>query len=252
MKTFQQTQLAFARHMRAPQEYPAPTGIEDRRLGIYRELVYNNIESLIATVFPVLRSLLPNSHWHSMVRDFIQHHECKTPYFLEISEEFLHYLAQERGVREGDPVFLLELAHYEWIELALDVSEESIPPAGDLPADVMAAKPRVSPLVAVLAYQYPVHKISPQYQPQLPEPVHLVVYRNRADKVCFMETNPLTQRLLSLLQSCSELQSCSDTLADVVGIIAKELGQQNMGGLADNALARITHLFSASVISHFE
>lgn len=246
MKQFQQTQLAFARHMRAPNEHPAPAGMEDRRMGIYRELVYNNIESLIATVFPVLRSLLSDSHWHKMVRDFIHHHECKTPYFLEISEEFLQYLAQERGVREGDPAFLLELAHYEWIELALDVSEDVIPAANQVPTDWMRSKPQVSPLVANLVYQYPVHKISPQFLPQTTQPTCLIVYRNREDKVCFMEANPLTQRLLSLLQSQSM------TVEDALAVIVNELKHQDFSVLADDALVVVMHLFRLGVISHFE
>lgn len=245
MKSFQETQFAFARHMRAPDEYPAPEGMEDRRMGIYRELVYNNIESLIATVFPVLRSILNDSIWHSMVRDFIHRHECKTPYFLEISEEFLHYLVQVRGICADDPVFLLELAHYEWIELALDVSEDTLPAIDTLPADLMAARPCVSPLVALLAYQYPVHKVSPRFQPQAMTPTQLLVYRNRADKVCFMEANPLTQRLLSLLQSQSL------TLSDALVIIAAELQHTEVDGFSSDAQTLIKDFYDLGVISHF-
>lgn len=246
MKTFQETQLAFARHIRSPDKFPAPEGIGDRRMGIYRDLVYNNIENMLAGVFPVLRSLLSNSHWHSIVRDFIRHHECKTPYFLEISEEFLHYLAQERGARDGDPVFMLELAHYEWIELALDVSEEIIPPANSVPENLLNSRPRVSPLVANLVYQYPVHKISAEFLPDHPQQTHLVVYRNRSDKVCFMEANPITQRLLSLLQA--QLTTLSEALA----IIATELQYKKFPNLSDDAVHLAKHLFDLNIISHFE
>ena len=246
MKSFQETQLAFARHMRAPNEYPAPEGMEDRRMGIYRELVYNNIESLIATVFPVLRSILNDAAWHTLVRDFIHHHECKTPYFLEISEEFLRYLAQERGLRDGDPVFMLELAHYEWIELALDVSEDTIPSLAPLPSDLAAACPKISPLVANLSYQYPVHKVSPRFQTQNTEPTNLLVYRNRDDKVCFMEVNILSQRLVLLLQS----QSLS--LSDALTEIANELKPEAFDAFVDDAQILIKDLYALGVISHFE
>ncbi|UUA73368.1 DNA-binding domain-containing protein [Cellvibrio sp. QJXJ] len=58
MKSFQQTQMDFARYLRAPDEYAIPAAMEARRMEIYRDLIYNNIENLVAGVFPVLRSLL--------------------------------------------------------------------------------------------------------------------------------------------------------------------------------------------------
>jgi uncharacterized protein len=131
--SFQETQLAFAKHLRAPDLYPAPLDIENRRMQIYRELIYNNIENLVAVVFPVLRSLLPDKQWHAIMRDFIHKHQCHSPYFLEISQEFLQYLMQERKPQETDPPYLIELAHYEWMELALDVSDEIIPEKTSLP-----------------------------------------------------------------------------------------------------------------------
>lgn len=247
MKSFQETQLAFARHLRAPDRYPAPAEMDDKRMGIYRELIYNNIESFIANVFPVLRSLLSDGHWHSIVRDFIHRHRCHTPYFLEISEEFLQYLLQERGLCDGDPAFLLELAHYEWIELALDVNEASIPAVSAYPEMPLLSKPRVSPLAMCLNYHYPVHKISPRHQPLAPEPTQLVVYRNREDKVRFMAANAMTLRLLYLLQTNPQA-----TLGDQLHLIATELQHNQPEVLFGEAQMLINKLFTLDIISHFD
>jgi len=247
MKSFQETQLAFAKHLRAPDLYSAPAEIEDRRMGIYRDLIYNNIENFIATVFPVIRSLLSDEYWQLMVRDFIHQHHCQTPYFLEISAEFLRYLMQERGLRDGDPTFLLELAHYEWIELALDVSEASIPSISTFPTEWLASKPQLSPLVVCLSYQYPVHKISPNYQPAIPEPTQLVVYRNRNDRVCFMAANAMTARLLYLLQT-----NANADLGDQLHLIAAELQHSQPELLFGEAQTLIVELFKLDIISHFE
>ena len=122
-----ETQLQFAAHIRHPQQNPAPADIEDRRLAIYRNLFYNNIESFLASGFPVLKSIIEEAHWHSMVRDFIHRHQSHSPLFLKISEEFLSYLQTERTADARDPEFMLELAHYEWVELALDISTIDIP-----------------------------------------------------------------------------------------------------------------------------
>ncbi len=208
--SFQKTQTQFASHVRNPDRHPAPAGIEDRRMGIYRDLIYNNIEGFLSSGFPILRKILGDDHWHDLVRDFVSRHQSHTPYFLEISQEFLTYLQEERGQTEAgecDPPFMLELAHYEWVELALDVAEETFPDTDVVITDPLEGHPQVSPLAWCLSYQYPVHKLGPAYQPETPpqQPTFLVVYRNRQDQVRFLEANALTTHLLQLLQADSTL-----------------------------------------------
>ena len=201
-------QAQFAAHLRDPQRNPAPAGIEDRRLAIYRGLFYRNIEGFVRGAFPVLHGITPAEQWHAMIRDFMACHRCQTPYFLEISQEFIHYLQQVREAQPDDLPFLAELAHYEWVELALDVSEaepdwQAIDPNGDL----LKGRPVVSPVAWSLAYRYPFHRIGVAYQPveAPPEPSYLLVYRNREDAVKFMETNATSARLLVLLSEDDSL-----------------------------------------------
>lgn len=200
--SFQATQYAFAAHLRDPDHHPAPPELEDRRIGIYRELIFNNVESLLAGYFPVLRRLLPEDHWKGLVRDFFIRHRAKTPLFTELAQEFLDFLHRERIPESADPPFLLELAHYEWVELALMISDEEPDLTGlDANGDLLGEVPVLSPLAWPLSYRFPVHRIGPEYQPQEPppEPTHLVVYRNRKEQVGFLEINVVTQRLLQLL-----------------------------------------------------
>lgn len=246
MKSFQQTQLELARYLRAPDEVAAPAQVETRRLHIYRDLIYNNIENFIVNVFPVTRSLLTDEQWHRLVRSFIQNHHCQTPYFLQISDEFVQYVLQSRGLCAGDPPYLLELIHYEWIELALDVSTETIPSAGNLPSNIEQSRPRVSPLAVCLNYKYPVHKISSSHPDWEPEATQLLVYRDRSDKVCFMAANTLTARLLFLLQNSDQL------LIEHLQLIAEELEQPSVDALNQQAISLLENLFECSVISHFE
>lgn len=200
--SLKELQFAFTAHLRDPENKPAPEGIEDRRMGIYRDLLYNNIEGFLSTGFPVIRRIYSDKNWHRMVRDFFSQHKSQSPYFSEISQEFLTYLQNERETQPEDPAGLLELAHYEWVELALNVSEESISLEGiDANGDLLAGHPVFSPLAWSLSYQFPVHKMAADYSPEkVPEQAsYLVVYRNRNDEVKFMEINPVTARLLYLL-----------------------------------------------------
>lgn len=140
-----------------------------------------------------------------MVRDFVYRHQSLSPYFLQISEEFLRYLQQERETQPADPAFMLELAHYEWVELALDVPTLAIPEDIALTGDVLEQHPVVSPTAWRLSYRYPVHKIGPNYQPIEQEleagGTTIIVYRNRDLEVGFMKSNPITVRLLDLLET---------------------------------------------------
>jgi hypothetical protein len=204
---FRARQIAFTAHLRDPNRCPAPADIEDRRMGIYRELIFNNVESLLSGNFPVLHRLLPEDHWKGLVRDFFIRHRARTPLFTELAQEFLDFLSNERTRHPAEPPFLLELAHYEWVELALLISDEepdltAVDPNGDL----LAGHPVLSPLAWPLTYRYPVHRIAPELQPtEAPaEPTYLVAYRTRAERVEFMETNAVTQRLLALLQEDPE------------------------------------------------
>lgn len=201
---FQAFQYAFARHIRDPKAHPRPAGVTAQRMKVYNELLYNNLESFLLACFPVLRQLLGPRKWSKLVRDFFAEHRCHTPFFRQIPDEFIQYVQSERGLRASDPPFMLELAHYEWIELVLSVSNKETPldqidPDGDL----AEAHPALNPVLALLQYHYPVQHIGPNFKPRTPppQPTYLLVFRDAQFKVEFIELNPVSARLVSLLQS---------------------------------------------------
>ncbi|MEQ9462398.1 MAG: putative DNA-binding domain-containing protein [Haliea sp.] len=219
MAELRHSQLALAGHLRNPESVPPPHGIEPRRLKIYQDLIYNNIEGFISGGFPVLRSLYSASAWHALVRQFIDGHRCHTPYFLEISQEFLRFLFEHHQPGPEDPPFIAELAHYEWAELALSVAEGDLPPPAP-DRDPLAAVPQLSPLAWVLAYRFPVHRIGADFRPTEPgDPVYLAVYRDREDAVQFMVLNAATARLLELARDNE-----SSSGAQLLQQLAVELG----------------------------
>ena len=177
-KDFKAVQYAFTRHMRDPENNPAPEGLEDRRIGVYRELVYNNIESFIGNSFPVLRKITPDDQWHEMLRDYVCNHQSHTPLFPRMPLEFLQYLEHEREGHPQDPEFILELATYEWAELSIGLDTREIELDGiDIEGDLLAGVPVHNPIILPQTYLYPVHQISPNYLPDSPpeNPTYLLV-----------------------------------------------------------------------------
>lgn len=220
---FRDLQYRLAAHIRDPEKHAAPADIEERRLAIYRELFFNNVSGLLAGTYPVLYEILGKSVWHTLIRDYFSRHQSHTPYFLEIPRDFLKYLENDRTPNQADPPFMLELAHYEWIELALSVDEAEPDLEGvDRDGDLMEGIPMVSPLVRVLSYRYPVHRIGPDYQPTKPpgEATWLVVFRDLHDSVGFLHINQVTARLIELARDRVR------TGRQILGKIATEMGHQ--------------------------
>jgi len=221
---FIRKQYEFIAHIRDPEHAPCPDDVESRRMAIYSELFYNNIEGFISSGFPVIRSLYSDQDWHILIREFFSSHHCKTPLFLEIAQEFRHYLESERN-NPQDPPFLKELAHYEWVETAISIAEEEIDDTSvDLTGNLLDGIPVLSPLAMPLQYQFDVQHIKQDYQPDsAPEqPTSIIVYRNRSDEVGFMEINPVTLRLVQLIAEQSQ-----NTGQQQLEIIAKELNHPN-------------------------
>ncbi|NOQ81923.1 MAG: DUF2063 domain-containing protein [Methylophaga sp.] len=242
-QSFTDTQFQFANAIRDPENNAGPDKIEQRRMTIYRELFYNNIEGFIANGFPVLRGITSDEAWHSMIRDFMIKHRCKTPLFHEISREFLAYLNNERK-SVNDPIFIKELTHYEWVELALSVSDAEVESRTiDLEEDILQAQFNSSPLAWPLVYHFPVHQIGPDFQPQQAgdAPTYLLVYRNKEDDVTFLELNPVSTRLIELLNEGLTGQAAAEQ-------IAQELQHQNPEVVIEGARGLITDWLQREIL----
>ena len=202
MENFKHIQHQFMAHIRDPENNQIPSHYEDRRMGIYRDLFFNNIESFVASAFPVLKSLYTEQTWKELVRDFFINHDCQSPYFLDISESFLDYLIEQRELDDSDPVFMIELAHYEWIELALSIKKETREESQLMNGQLKTTGLYLSELATVLSYSFPVHQISADFQPQegVEGSCHLIVYRDSEDEVGFMAINALTALMMQVLE----------------------------------------------------
>jgi hypothetical protein len=216
MKHFSQIQQEFMAHLKNPEHIAFAYDIEERRLNIYRELFFNNILGFLDSGFPVLKSLYLADDWLGLARQFFAQHHCRSPYFTDISLEFVEYLSTEHQLNECDPPFLSELAHYEWLELSVSIKkcQQEIhtwqATNNHLPNNI-----ELSPLATLVSYHYPVHQIRVDFQPQSPsEPIYLVVYRNSEDEVNFTLVNQVSAHLLTVIQQ-SEAINIADLIAQM-------------------------------------
>lgn len=239
-------QIAFAAHIRDPENHAAPADVEDRRMDLYRQLFFNNIKRILASNFPVLRKLYDDEAWRQLARDFYTEHRCQTPLFPELPKEFLRYLQEQRKDRPGDPAFLLELAHYEWVELALSMDEKELEDTeANSTGDLLEEVPVLSPLAWPLSYRYPVHRIRPGFEPEAPpdEATHILVYRDRNYQVKFMHLNDVSRLLLNLLQENRGL-----TGLELLREIASRINHPDPSVVIDNGKKLLQDLRSKDIL----
>jgi hypothetical protein len=204
MTSFENYQRAFTAHIRDPRGRPRPAGVPARRMRVYDELLYNNLESFLRGGFPVCRELLGARRWTRLARAFFREHACHSPYFRQIPEEFLRYLGSAPAVTADYPGWLEELAHYEWVELALETSlRDADTPAHDPVGDLLDGRPLLNPVARLLEYRWPVQRLGTRYRPRTPpaEPTYILAFRDAGLAIRFLEVNALTARLLALLQA---------------------------------------------------
>jgi len=241
---FKLKQQEFVSYLRDPELNPAPNDVDFTRVSLYRELLFNNIDNFLASNFPVLRKIHDEPQWTALVQDFFAHHHSTTPYFSEIAEEFLSFLQNERGTQAQDYPFLLELAHYEWVETALMIDETPLAPN---PTGLTLSEQvlNVSPLAWPLAYLYPVHKIAPGYLPSTPpaEPTFLIAYRNPEDDVHFLEINALTYALLELMQ-----QYPTQETQTLLRQLAEQASPNNPDWVIETGLGMLGTLYEKTIV----
>lgn len=237
-------QMAMGRHVRDPRRAPRPDGVPRRRVAIYNELVFNNLEGLLRPCFPVTRAVL-GTRWPRLVRQFCREARCQSPLFREVPAEFLQWLIGQPGTETPLPPWLRELAHYEWAELAVDLMPRGALPPPATPAQATAWDDRVpalNPALMNLAYQWPVHRIGPDFRPRKPLATFMLVYRDRDDAVGFMALNAVSSRLLQLLGTgtLTSRQACE--------AVAAEMGQPGDSRLIDGGLRQIHQWTTQDII----
>lgn len=238
---FQRIQEAFCAHLRDPDRHPAPPGIEDRRMDIYRGLFFRNIDGLICDVFPKLAELISDEARQRLARTFYAKHACRTPYFHQIGQEFVAFMATEYIPEADLPAFLPDLVDYEWTDIRIRQSTED-PTAAPVPidpdGDLLECPAVLAPTAELRIYKWPVHRIGPDFQPDEapPTPTFLLAFLDPVRQTRFVELSPMSARLIALMQdqpsvpARSHLESiaaelglpdCSEALAGGGEILAR-------------------------------
>jgi uncharacterized protein len=200
MLDFQKYQIAFTAHIRDPKHNPKPAKVKNSRMAVYREIVFNNIFSSVTACYPVCKNILGKRKWQQLCRAFFAQHQANSPLFREIPAIFLNFINTHDLAYLKLPVFITQLAHYEWAELAVSNMADQ-PHQLSIHTDLLEQQPILASAHMLLEYDYPVHIISKRVQPTAQSKTHILMFRNNEFKVRFIELNVITFELLNLIKN---------------------------------------------------
>lgn len=236
-------QNEFAARIRNPDSNSVPEGVDPARMRVYQDLIYNGTEELLENCFPVIYEIASDELRESLIRGFLSDHSAESPLFYEVPEEFLSYLIEGRE-EPSDPPYLAELAHFEWMELALELTDEQRPknidPVGDLYHDIIEP----SPLMEVVGYHYPVHEIDANNLPTIQDKSSycLAVYRDKDEVVQCLVLSAIATRLLQFVRQ-HELSG-----QQAIELLAKEMPGSSFEDLKETGMGIFQQLLEADVI----
>ncbi|MGE0110430.1 putative DNA-binding domain-containing protein [Aquabacterium sp.] len=72
-----------------------PAGYTAAGLRVYRHLVYLGASQMIEAHFPAVREQLGDDAWRTLIEAFIRQSEWSSPYYGDLKDDFLAYLARE-------------------------------------------------------------------------------------------------------------------------------------------------------------
>ena len=166
------TQAAFASHLRDARHAPPP-GMDPARLQMTRQMLLDDVGGTLGECFPRCLALLGTLRWAQLIQRYLAEHRCRTPLFTEVAAEFVDWLRSASGLPHPA---LAELAHHEWVPVALAHLDLPAVPVTLLESEAMPV--RLSPLAWLLRYHWPVHA-APLRGPADPQTMyHLLAYRD--------------------------------------------------------------------------
>lgn len=242
-------QSNFTAYLRDPDTSAHPSDVPLARMRVYEDLVFRNISSLLTNNFPVVAECT-GGDWNALMRGFIRDHRAQAPHFPQLPLEFLAYLdslsqdadRDEHAIVARFP-FIAELAHYEWVEL--DVQIAPIPAVvTDVDPIRMDHRLVLNPTAHVLAYGWPVHQIGPAFLPleQPQTPTFLAVFLSPNAKVEFMSLTPLAALLLE------NIDKAASSVADQIKKLSEQFGDQVPADLTTDTTNLLDHLRSKGLV----
>ncbi|HEU4554643.1 MAG TPA: putative DNA-binding domain-containing protein [Chitinophaga sp.] len=193
-------QSALAEYCRTG-KYQAIPGVRGQHVTHYRRLVYNVVDDMLQSAYPLTHNLLTTREWNALVQEFFASHPCQSPQVWYMPRELYEYLSSKAHKLEKKYPFLLELLWLEWLEVQLFMMEDrpaAYTTIGHIDTDPLVLNPEYH----LQHFEYPVHlKNAKQLTAADKGDYFLVLFRKPdSGEVTFMNLWPALVAMLEILQ----------------------------------------------------
>lgn len=175
-------------------------GINTENVTHYRRMVFNVIDDMLQSAFPLSHQLLKAREWQMLTHDFFSNHACQSPQVWYMPREFHEYLEQTRPEILNKYPVLMELLWFEWLEVELFMMEDhkiDYKTNGNPEQDLMVLNPEIH----FQHFKFPVHlKKAKKITTTAKGDYYLCMHRMpESGDISFTDLSPAFVRLLELL-----------------------------------------------------
>lgn len=203
-----------------------------RRLRVYKGLVKASVLDPIPDCFPILKTLLEKAEaWSTCLDAFFASRSVQSLYYRDVNPAFLAWLADTAWAQDRWP-FLLQLAHWEYMELEVLIGPESRPESGLRQVPGTEDRALFDGAFRNLAYGYRVHEADEEAPEPATGATFLLCLRNPEGRFETQEVDGRTSAFLARAQDAAPLEPA----ARAVGLsweeaLARLLDLQARGGI---------------------
>ena len=238
LESTRRNQSALASYCRTGKKKAIP-GVNKDNISQYRRLVFDIIDDMLQSAYPLTHDLLSHKEWNQLAKEFLSNHSCSSPQVWYMPKELHEYLAAlpNHPLLTQYP-YLLELLWFEWLEVELYMMADkttSYRSSGNVDTDLLVLNPESH----FEHFTYPVHlKNAVDIIPTDQANYYLAAHRiPTTGAVLFTSLSPALLYMLELLLDKPY------TTSELTQITCKTLNIN----FTDEVLATTTHFINTSL-----
>ncbi|UNU73990.1 DNA-binding domain-containing protein [Moraxella nasovis] len=229
----------FGRYLRQQTHDASDDTLVPARVGkLYQSLTFNSVTNFIHACFPICRRLL-GDEFDDLCKQFFDSYALHSPYFTDINRDFAHFL--DTQCKQGTlPNVIGELAHYEHLELLVEVLPSLMPKCL---VQQENRKIFLNATAHIMDYEFAVHhaNIADDVEDIACELSFVVVYQKSDGGVYTLAINALTYTLLQFLMERDTPFVSVSALFETFLIGMGSVFDEKMRGFAEELLDFLTN-----------